>query len=146
MQTYVALTLKEYPSALQAANAARSLQRSLRLTTNEPKQKTERPKPKQTRSKATKSKIAYSSRVFTTVEAEAMPHLRFREVWLVTRGVEYVADCLNTDKKKLVEYTDDRHQACRYPSHEEAKSIMYTLRSVVGPGFDLSRMFVENDK
>lgn len=136
-------TTEVFSSALQAANAARRLRKNLStqqesLSEVKPKTLT---KPKKS-SKKTKKTVAYPDRLYTQAEVEAMPLLRFREVWIILHGDEYVADCLNYEKKELVKYAKEQEKAKLFPCHEGAKSTMRTLRGVIGPGFDLMRMFI----
>jgi len=72
-----------------------------------------------------------------------MPLLSFQEVWVIVRGEEYVSDCLNKEKKKLVSFTSERDKAKYFADHEKAKMTMRVLKGVVGPGFDLKRFFIQ---
>ena len=133
-----------YTSALTAANAARKLKKDLvqedkiRVTV----------KTKQTKTKKSSLKnrnsVKYPWRLFTTEEVERMPLLKFREVWVIIKGDEFVSDALNTEKKKLVEFVSSRDNARFFTCHEEAKRIMRVLKSTVGPGFDLKRFFIKS--
>lgn len=141
---YVCFTVEVFDSALKAANRARSLQKSLR---NKSEKKTESLNTNVKKaSKKTEKKVAYTQKLYTLAETEAMPLLRFQEVWVITRENLYVLDCLDKENKRLVRYTPSKDKAKYYSDHEEAKMTMRVLKSVVGPGFDLMRFFVENEK
>lgn len=136
-------TTEVFNNALQAANAARKLRKNLNTqqkiqTEIEPKTLTKTKK----RSKKSKNTVAYPDRLYTQAEVEAMPLLRFQEVWIILHGEEYVADCLNYEKEQLVNYEKEQKKAKFFLCHEEAKITMRTLRAVVGPGFDLMRVFI----
>jgi hypothetical protein len=73
-----------------------------------------------------------------------MPLLRFQEVWIILHGDQFVADCLNYETKQVVQLTSNLTKAQRFTRHEDARSMAKTLCSVVGPGFNLRRMFKEN--
>jgi hypothetical protein len=139
-------TTEVFNSALQAANAARRLRKNLNT-----QQKTlagiglkTLTKTKKS-SKKSKNTVAYPDRLYTQAEVEAMPLLRFQEVWIILHGNEYVADCLNYEKKELVNYAKEQKKAKLFLCHEEAKRTMRTLRGVIGPGFDLMRVFIRTD-
>jgi len=83
--------------------------------------------------------------LFTSDEVDRMPLLKFREVWVIIKGDEFVSDALNQEKKKLVEFVPTRDNARFFTCHEEAKRIMRVLKSTVGPGFDLKRFFISNE-
>lgn len=133
-----------YTSALTAANAARKLKKNL---VQEDKIKVT-VKTKQTKTKKSSLKkrnnVKYPWRLFTSDEVDRMPLLRFREVWIIIKGDEFVSDALNKEKKKIVELTRKKDQAKIFDCHEEAKRIMRVLKSTVGPGFDLKRFFISN--
>jgi len=74
-----------------------------------------------------------------------MPLLSFKEVWILSRGDEYVLDCLNKEKKLLCSYTSDKQKAKRFKDYEEAARIGRVLKSSVGPGFDCSRFWLRLD-
>ena len=141
---YVCFTVEVFDSALKAANKARSLQKELRGKNGE-KTKSLNTNVKKA-SKKPKKKVACSQKLYTLAETEAMPLLRFQEVWVITRENLYVLDCLDKENKRLVRYTPNKDKAKYYNDHEEAKMTMRVLKSVVGPGFDLMRFFVENEK
>jgi hypothetical protein len=139
-------TAEVFNSALQAANAARRLRKNLStqqetLTNVSSKILTKAKKS----SKKPKNTVAYPDRLYTQAEVEAMPLLRFQEVWIILHGNEYVADCLNYEKKELVKYAKEQKKAKFFLCHEEAKRTMRTLRGVVGPKFDLMRVFIRTD-
>lgn len=158
---YVCITKDTFESALQAANKARNLnkllsedtQNNVKKTTVKTKttvqtktgSKKESPcKPKvNSGTNKEKSQVRYSHKLYTLFDVKAMPLLRFQEVWVITYYDKYVKDCLNEDKKKLVEYTIDKERAAYFTSHEEAKFKMLSLKGVIGPGFDLKRFFIE---
>jgi len=139
-EEYVCFTLEKFDTALKAANKARNLQRNLK-TKSENKISSITVK---TTSEKTEKKVAYTQKLYTLAETEAMPLLRFQEVWVITRENLYVRDCLDQKNKRLVRYTPDKEKAKHYSDHEEAKMTMRVLKGVVGPGFDLKRFFVEN--
>jgi hypothetical protein len=134
------ITTEVFPNALQAANAARKLKKGLStpLTSFKTSEKIKKS------SKKSKSTVSWRDRLYTLAEVEAMPLLRFREVWIILHRNEYVSDCLNYEKKELVKYTKSKTNAKLFRCHEEAKNTMRTLRGVIGPGFNLMRMFIEN--
>jgi hypothetical protein len=139
-------TAEVFTSALQAANAARKLRKEISVkwgkdTEEEPKTLTKSKKG----SKKTKKKVRYLNRLYTQAEVETMPLLRFREVWIILRDGAYVSDCLNFEKKELVNYSKNVEGAKLFSRHEDAKSIMKTLQGVIGPRFKLMRMYVENE-
>ena len=140
----VFFTSELYTSALTAANAARKLKKEI---VQEKKIKVS-VKSKQTKAKKSSSKnknsVNYPWRLFTSDEVDRMPLLRFREVWIIIKGDEFVSDALNKEKKKIVELTSKKDQAKVFDCHEEAKRIMRVLKSTVGPGFDLKRFFIKN--
>jgi hypothetical protein len=136
-------TTEVFNNALQAANAARKLRKNLsapQATLTDVKTKILK-KPKKS-SKNSKKIVTYPNRLYTQAEVEAMPLLRFREVWIILNGDDYVVDCLNYEKKELVKYCKQKEKAKLFLCHEEAKSMMRTLRGVIGPGFNLMRMFI----
>lgn len=138
-------TTEVFNNALQAANAARKLRKNLNTqqkTQTEVESKTLTKSKKD--SKKPKKTVAYPNRLYTQAQVETMPLLRFREVWIILYGNEYIADCLNYEKKELVKYCKEKERAKFFMSHEEAKGIMRTLRGVIGPGFNLTRMFIES--
>lgn len=140
MDNYVCFTVEVFESALMAANKARNLQKNLKNGDNV-KNSTENVK---SPSKKPKKKVTYSQKLYTLGETQAMPLLRFQEVWVITKDDEYVRDCLDQKNKKLVSYTKDRDKAKFYSDHEVAKMNMRTLKNIVGPGFNLMRFFIEN--
>jgi len=144
LDEYVCFTVEVFDSALRAANRARNLQRSLK-TQNPKEYKKNEELPKVT-SKKPKKKVAYTQKLYTLAETEAMPLLRFQEVWVITKGELYVRDCLDKERKELIRYTKEKDQAKYFIDHEKAKMTMRVLRGVIGPGFDLTRFFIENDK
>ena len=140
--TFLCVTVEVFDSALKAANKARNLQRLIRDRSTQ-QTKSEVRTVKET-GKKTKKKVAYAEKLYTLTEAEAMPLLRFQEVWVITKGDMYVRDCLDRENKNLVRYTTNRDSAKYYKDHEEAKMTMRVLKGVVGPGFDLKRFFVRS--
>jgi hypothetical protein len=73
-----------------------------------------------------------------------MPLLRFQEVWVITKDDSFVSNCLDQKNKTLVTYTKNREEAKFYKDHEIAKMNMRTLKNVIGPGFNLMRLFIKN--
>ena len=137
-------TLESFSNALQAANAARSLRKKLTAPQASPNLSSFAKSTKLKKSSGrSKKPVTWQNRLYTLAEVETMPLLRFKEVWIILHGGEYVADCLNHEKKQLVKYTSSKDKARLFPCHEAAKSTMRTLRGVVGPGFDLMRMFIQ---
>jgi hypothetical protein len=138
-------TLESFSNALQAANAARSLRKQLAApqASKNSSSSTKSIKAKKS-SKKSKKTVTWQNRLYTLAEVETMPLLRFKEVWIILRGDNYVSDCLNHEKKRVVSYTLSKEDAQFFRCHEEAKSTMRTLRGVIGPGFNLMRMFIEN--
>lgn len=138
-------TTEVFDSALKAANAARRLRKTLgsEAVVEKPKSDKSVIKTKKS-SKKRKKTVAWPDRLYTLAEVEAMPLLRFREVWIILKDDQYVEDCLNYEKKKLVTLSPHKERAMLFSCHEEAKSTMRTLRGVIGPGFNLMRMFIEN--
>ena len=156
----IAFTSESFPKALVAANAARRLKKELGNNTKQtlpaapkpkkqptaPKTTVKTPKPKNKNTSKTKSKKLVSGlRLYTFEEADAMPLLQFREVWVITRYEDYVSDALNHDKKRLVAYCRQKESAKPFGCHEEAKRVMRVLKGTVGPGFNLQRYFVRTD-
>lgn len=136
------MTKEQYAKPLVAANAARKLNKILKqdgLVKETVKVKTQKLKKTD---KATECKL--TGKLYTDEQRSAMPLLSFREVWVVTRHDEYVLDCLNTSKKLLCSYTKNREQAKRFKDYEEAQRISRTLKSVCGPGFNISRYWLKN--
>jgi hypothetical protein len=134
------VTTEVFSNALQAANAARKLKKSIEVT-NTPQKSSKKIKKSSAPCKKT---VRWSSRLYTLAEVETMPLLRFKEVWIILKDDQYVADCLNHEKKKLVSLSHQKEKAKLFRCHEEAKSTMRTLRGVIGPGFNLMRMFIES--
>ena len=142
-EAYLCATTEKFSSALQAANAARKLRKTLTMSQKSQVavQTTKKLKKKNQNSK---NPVRYSNRLYTLVEVETMPLLRFREVWVILKGDQYVEDCLNHDKKRLVLLSAHRTKAKLFFCHEEAKTTMRTIQGVIGPGFRLMRFFLEN--
>jgi hypothetical protein len=135
------MTREFFEKPLVAANAARKLSKTLKengLVKETVKVKTQ--KVKETKPK-TLGKL--TGKLFTDEQRCNMPLLSFQEVWVVTRENEYVLDCLNTEKKLLCSYTDDRQAAKRFKDYEEARRVSTTLKGVVGPGFNISRYWLK---
>lgn len=138
---YICLTASVYDSVLKAANGARSLEKKLR--DNKVVVTPAKDKKIQITTKTKKKKVSYSEKLYTLTETQAMPLLSFQEVWVIIKGDEYVSDCLNNSKKRLVAYTRDKDKAKYFTDHEKAKMTMRVLKGVVGPGFDLKRFFIQ---
>lgn len=131
------ITTEVFSSALQAANAARKLRKNLNVPSQGSSVNVQKS------SKKSKSTVRWQDRLYTLAEVEAMPLLRFKEVWLILHENEYVSDCLNYEKKQLIKYSPFKDKAKLFSCHEEAKNTMLTLRGVIGPGFNLMRLFIE---
>ena len=140
-EEFVCFTLNVYDSVLKAANGARSLEKKLRDT--EVKSKTVKDKKIQITTKSRKKKVSYSEKLYTLADTKVMPLLSFQEVWVIIKGDEYVSDCLNNEKKKLVTLTPNKDKAKYFNDHEKTKMTMRVLKGVVGPGFDLKRFFIQ---
>lgn len=139
----ICFTLDKYDTALAAANKARSLKKALQ----EAVAKKETPVKKLVNVKDTtkkpRKKVTCVNKLYTLTETQAMPLLSFKEVWIITKGDQFVADCINKEKKELCSYTNKQEKARVFDCHEEAKMMMKTLRGTVGPGFDLMRFFIK---
>lgn len=142
LENYVCFTVEVFDTALRAANKARNLQRTLK-TSNLKENKNDEESLK-VASKKPKKKVACRQKLYTLAETEAMPLLRFQEVWVITKGDLYVKECLDKERKELIRYTKEKDQAKYFVDHEKAKMTMRVLKGVVGPGFDLARFFIEN--
>lgn len=140
---YLCATTEKFSSALQAANAARKLRKILETPQKNQVTVQIAKKPKNNAQKS-KNPVRYSKRLYTLVEVETMPLLRFREVWVILKDDQYVEDCLNYEKKRLVLLSAHRTKAKLFLCHEEAKTTMRTIQGVIGPGFRLMRFFIEN--
>jgi hypothetical protein len=140
-EDYVCFTVDVYDSVLKAANGARSLEKKLRDA--HVNSKPAKDKKIQITTKSKKKKVRCSEKLYTLADTQAMPLLSFQEVWVIVRGEEYVSDCLNKEKKKLVSFTSERDKAKYFADHEKAKMTMRVLKGVVGPGFDLKRFFIQ---
>jgi|TARA_R100000084_G_scaffold109184_1_gene74465 hypothetical protein len=140
---YMLITPQVYEKPLVAANAARKLKKSFCSQSSDKQIKSV----KQVATKKTKikSRVKLTGKLYTNDEREAMPLLSFTEVWVISRGEEYVLDCLNKEKKLLCSYTKDRQKAKRFKDYEEAARISRVLKSSVGPGFDCSRFWLRID-
>ena len=136
------MTTEHYAKPLVAANAARKLNKTLKE--NGLIQETVKVKTQKVKKTDKASECKLSGRLYTDEQRSAMPLLSFREVWVVTRNDEFVLDCLNTKKKLLCSYTKDKEKAKRFKDYEEASRISRTLKSVCGPGFDISRYWLKN--
>lgn len=139
------ITAERFDSALPAANAARKLLKKFTLTKKFKPNFEQNKKKNKNSSLKNKKQLRYRGRLFTSDEVDRMPLLKFREVWVIIKGDEFVSDALNQEKKKLVEFVSSRDKARFFTCHEEAKRIMRVLKSTVGPGFDLKRFFVRSD-
>jgi|TARA_X000001036_G_scaffold98939_3_gene91944 hypothetical protein len=137
----IVLTKEVYDKPLVAANAARKLNKTLKQdgAIKEVK-KVQTATNKKTNNQ---SKVKLSGKLYTEEERNNMPLLSLKEVWVVTRHGEFVEDCLNQEKKLLCSYTKHRQKAKRFKSHEEALRTARTLKSVIGPGFDISRYWLK---
>lgn len=140
-EEFLCVTLNVYDSALKAANGARSLEKKLR--SDQVTSKPAKDKKIQITTKTKKKKVSCPEKLYTLAETTAMPLLSFQEVWVIVRGDEYVSDCLNGEKRKLVSYTKEKDRAKYFTDHEKAKMTMRVLKGVVGPGFDLKRFFIQ---
>jgi len=140
---YMLITPQVYEKPLVAANAARRLKKTFctGVVVKETKTVKQVP-PKKTK---VKSPVKLTGKLYTNDEIEAMPLLSFKEVWILSRGDEYVLDCLNKEKKLLCSYTSDKQKAKRFKDYEEAARIGRVLKSSVGPGFDCSRFWLRLD-
>ena len=139
------ITAESFDSALPAANAARKLLKKFTLTKKFESNFKQNKKKNKNSSMKNKKQLRYRGRLFTSDEVDRMPLLKFREVWVIIKGDEFVSDALNQEKKKLVEFVPTRENARFFTCHEEAKRIMRVLKSTVGPGFDLKRFFISNE-
>ena len=138
-------TSEVFAKALPAANAARKLKKEL-VVKEKVKVTVKQSKPKTKKSSAkNKRKVRFPSRLFFSEEVDNMPLLSFREVWVITRGDQFVSDALNAEEKSLVKLNPNKEQAKLFNCHEEAKRLMKVLKGTVGPGFDLKRFFVPYD-
>ena len=139
-------TSEVFSKALVAANAARKLKKELVVKEKiKVSVKQSKPKPKSSSVK-NKSKVKFPSRLYTNEEVIDMPLLSFREVWVITKGDEFVSDALNTEKKYLVKTDPKKEKAKLFGCHEDAKRVMRVLKGTVGPGFNLQRFFIPYDK
>lgn len=139
----IVITTDVFEKPLPAANAARKMKKMIETKT---KTRTVK-KVTQTKTvavKKTQKHVKLQTKLFTAAQAETMPLLKFREVWVITHKDEFVSDCMNTQKKRLVAFTKDKDKAKRFYDHEDAKRSMNTLKGVVGPGFGLIRFFEKN--
>jgi hypothetical protein len=139
------ITVDLFDNALKAANAARALNKQLnkkRLWSKSPENNC--PKKTKKSSRSHKKQVGWQNRFYTLAEVENMPLLRFKEIWVILKDNKYVYDSLNHKEKKLFSLTPSSSQAQYFTSHETARCTMLTLRGVVGPGFKLMRMFIEN--
>jgi hypothetical protein len=138
-------TSEAFASALPAANAARRLKKEV-VVKEKVKVTVKQSKPKSKKSSfKSKTKVKFPSRLYVSEEVEQMPLLSFREVWVITKGDEFVSDALNAEQKYLVKLDPKREKAKLFSCHEEAKRVMKVLKGTVGPGFDLKRFFVSYD-
>lgn len=143
MVDYICFTAETFDSALKAANKARNLKRLLsQQNGTQPEKKSV---PTKSPSIKVKKKVVYHQRLFSLPEIKVMPLLRFKEVWVILKGNQYVSDCLNKKEKKLVSYSAERSEAKLFKYHDEAKSMITTLKGVLGPGFELARFFIQNE-
>ena len=154
----VFFTGEVFEKAFSAANAARKLRKELggpatesTVPVQKPKklaklEKAKKPEVKKEKSSQVKpKKLLFVGKIYTLEETMELPMLSFHEVWIIRHGEDYVADAMNHDRKKLVEYSNSKHTAMRFDDHEKAKRIMRVLKGTVGPGFDLQRFFVRLD-
>jgi len=104
-----------YTSALTAANAARKLKKDLvqedkiKVTV-----KTKQTKTKRSSFKNRKS-VKYPWRLFTSDEVDRMPLLKFREVWVIIKGDEFVFRRFKSRKEK----------ACWVRAHAGQRSFLH---------------------
>lgn len=136
---YVCFTVEIFDSALKAANRARNLEKNLKNNNTEDNIKNIK-----ISGKTKKNKVTYPRKLYTLGETQTMPLLRFQEVWVITKDDSFVSNCLDQKNKTLVTYTKSREEAKFYKDHEIAKMNMRTLKNVVGPGFNLMRLFIKN--
>jgi hypothetical protein len=92
---------------------------------------------------AANQRIGTVLRTFLKPNQNGARHVYVEVLWVIVRGEEYVSDCLNKEKKKLVSFTSERESAKYFVDHEKAKMTMRVLKGVVGPGFDLKRFFIQ---
>lgn len=141
---YLSFTKEFFDKPLAAANAARKLKKEVltgkNVTTVKPVTHAVTKK-KQT----SKKPLKLTGSLYTVEQRESMPLLSFQEVWVVTKGDEYVRDCLNQEKKILASFTKDREKAKRFKDHEGAARIVRVLKGTLGPGFDLKRFYIRLD-
>jgi len=139
----IVITTDVFDKPLPAANAARRMKKKIETKTKIQTVK----KVTQTKTvtiKKSKNPVKLQTKLFTAAQAETMPLLKFREVWVITHKDEFVSDCMNAEKKRLVAFTKEKERAKRFYDHEIAKRSMRTLKGVVGPGFGLIRFFEKN--
>lgn len=141
--TFICFTLDRYESALAAANKARALKKILQDGNKESKSQVKKLVNVKDKAKKAKSKVACVNKLYTLADTQAMPLLSFKEVWVITKGDQFVEDCINKEKKQLCSFTNRQEKAKVFDCHEEAKMMMKTLRGTVGPGFDLMRFFIK---
>jgi len=137
----IQLTSEMFPTAFQAANKARNLQKTLK---DKDKLQTIT-KPIKVTSKKSQNQVVCSRKFHTLRETEHMPLLKFQEVWVITKGDTFVKNYLDKQSQKLVTYTKFKDEAKLYRDHDEAKLNMKVLKNLIGPGFDLRRFFLENE-
>lgn len=142
----ICLTVEVYKSALEAANNARKLKKTLDGGSKEKCKETQKKltKDKNYVVKQSTKKVVLRSRLYTLEETKAMPLLRFQEVWVIIKDSMYVSSCLDKERRNLVSYTSEKDKAQYFTCHEKAKMTMRVLKGAVGPGFDLKRFFIEN--
>ncbi|MHA2084590.1 MAG: hypothetical protein ACXABD_12610 [Candidatus Thorarchaeota archaeon] len=150
----IAITPELFENALQAANAARRMKKTVQqkikvLSVTQEKAKllpAAQKKAKSSLLKKSKPKVQkpvkLPTKLYTVEQARAMPLLSFHEVWVIMKGTYYVSDCLNTEAKRIVAFAPERSKAKMFRNHEDAKSTMRTLRDVEGPGYSLKRFFI----
>ena len=143
MVDYICFTAETFDSALKAANKARNLKR--RLSQQNGTQLEKKSVPTNSSSLKVKKKVVYHQRLFSLPEIKVMPLLQFKEVWVILKDNQYVSDCLNKKEKKLVSYSAKCSEAKLFKYHDEAKSMITTLKGVLGPGFELARFFIQNE-
>ncbi len=140
---YTLLTSEVFEKPLVAANAARKLKKSFGVPSKDKEgKKVKYVAPKKTK---TKSRVKLAGKLYSNDEREAMPLLSFQEVWVISRGDEYVLDCLNKEKKILCSYTKDKQKAKRFKDYEAALRVSKVLKGSVGPGFDTTRFWLRLD-
>jgi len=144
----IAITSDKYDKPLQAANAARKLKKQVSKIDSTTYVEAENSVKKEVvkalnKSPDSKRSLVLSLELYTHEEMQALSHLHWKEVWLITKEGEFVSDCLNKQAKRLVAFTGESKKAKRFEDHEDAKRTMRILKGVVGPGFGLVRQYAK---